>query len=364
MTAHSLPAPRFVRKTQLAPGEYRKNFHQVDADVIAAVTSQEADRVTPLMSKIYLRLVSAPSEFWEREGVLYFAPRATDGRPVKSSKVLYEVLGVASATAHKALQWLHGQGIIGYFAGKNGAGIRIFLNRASSSIGVRDQVATKKILPFARGSKDVLRGSTVEPPFKDSFAVSDNLETDINPYAPNSGADIKVINQSPPPEQQLGSNVHNGNEKASDGFAPTSSEHQIAARLLRELEPAMRAAAIEAAAREHERTREWLESRGLPKAARVAQREAYNVLRQYGVVRATAPSTCVEAGRSDCITPAARALPEDEIAELAEACLTMLEVQGQALEATLAGMSVAVGGFLLPDDATRVRAKIATLLVA
>src|SRR5215211_7087476 len=138
MSAQPLQSPRFVRKTRLAHDEYRKNFHQIDHDVIAAINSPEADRVTPLMSKIYLRLISAPTECWEREGVLYFAPRDTDGHPVKASKVLYAVLGVASATAHKALQWLHGQGIIGYFAGKNGAGIRIFLNRAASSIGMRD----------------------------------------------------------------------------------------------------------------------------------------------------------------------------------------------------------------------------------
>src|SRR3712207_8744426 len=33
---------------------------------------------------------------------------------------------------------------------------------------------------------------------------------------------------------------------------------------------------------------EWLENRGLPKAARVAQREAYNVLKNHGVISAVA----------------------------------------------------------------------------
>src|SRR4051812_49520737 len=80
--------PRFVRRTTLGANEYRRNFHQVDRDIIAAVTSEEADGVTPLMSKIYLRLVSAPPEFWEREGVLYFTAGEEGGRPVKASKVL------------------------------------------------------------------------------------------------------------------------------------------------------------------------------------------------------------------------------------------------------------------------------------
>src|SRR4028119_1697148 len=102
MTANALATHRFVRRTQLGGNEYRKNFHQIDTEVISAVTSGEADQVTPLMSKIYLRLASAPPEFWEREGVLYFCARDVAGCPVKASTVLYGLLGVASATAHKA----------------------------------------------------------------------------------------------------------------------------------------------------------------------------------------------------------------------------------------------------------------------
>jgi hypothetical protein len=69
--------------------------------------------------------------------MLYISAGERDGRPVKASKVLYGLLGVASATAHKALGWMHEEGVVGYFAGKNGAGIRIFLNRAAGSIGAR-----------------------------------------------------------------------------------------------------------------------------------------------------------------------------------------------------------------------------------
>src|ERR671912_564142 len=143
---------RFVRKTQLAANEYHKNFYKLDGDIIAAITSAEADRVTPLMSKIYLRLVNAPSEYWEREGVLRFEAQCREGKQVKAWDVLCEALGVASATANKAITWLHDSGIIGYFAGKNGVGIRIFLNRAAASIGVRASSAGQKILHFAPAS--------------------------------------------------------------------------------------------------------------------------------------------------------------------------------------------------------------------
>jgi hypothetical protein len=368
MSAQPLQALRFVRKTQLAPGEYRKNFRQIDADIIAAVTSPEADQVTPLMSKIYLRLVSAPNECWEREGVLYFAPRDTAGRLVKASKVLYEVLGVASATAHKALRWLHGQGIIGYSAGKNGVGIRIFLNRAASSIGVREGTAGKKILPFARGSNEPPRGSTAEPAFKDSFAVLEDLDLDTDPRAPKNGADTAMVSKTDPaPESPTRLSCvtarHNG-RGAEAGLlsAGSGSAEALAKRLRYELEPCVRDAAAHAAkqiaAHEAERTRQWFETKALPKAVRVAQRETYELLRKYGgagaCVRTQANLTVGRAPSVD-MPPAARPLTPEEIQETAEACVALLEMQGKAIEATLAELSPAEGGWLLPQDVARVR---------
>jgi hypothetical protein len=368
MTLHALSAPRFVRRTQLGPGEYRRNFRQIDADVIAAVTSREADEVTPLMSKVYLRLVSVPVEFWEREGVLYFTAKEADGRLVKSSKVLYEQLGVASATAHKALRWMHEQGIIGYFAGKNGAGIRIFLNRAAASIGVRVPAAGKKILPFVQGSNGKVRGSGDEPAFNDSFADLEALDTDVNPRAPKSGAEqTKVVKKDPdprptfsqPPRQDVG--LENVSPQHTTLRVEVPVE-EIVSRLKHELEPSLQSAARRAAAQEHERTRDWLESRGLPKAARVAQREAYNVLRKYGIVTETGRASHIEVGRGGHAPQGPQPLPDDEITELAQACVAVFEVQGQSVEVTLSEMSVAAGGFLLPEDAPRVRQKVNSLI--
>ncbi|MFL6230942.1 MAG: hypothetical protein ACJ741_19375 [Pyrinomonadaceae bacterium] len=127
--------------------------------------------------------------------------------------------------------------------------------------------------------------------------------------------------------------------------------------LLDKLQPVVRAAAREAAAREHERTRVWLESRGLPKAARVAQREAYDVLRQYGVVAPTRKNgKGLNVGRADDAATEAARLSAEEVAEFAEICVSMLATQSQPIDATLAEMSVEAGGFLLPTDAPRVRA--------
>lgn len=363
------PTPRFVRRTALRPDEYRKNFHQIDRDVIAAVTSQEADRVTPLMSKIYLRLAAAPAPFWEGDGVLYFGPGAADdGRPVKASKVLYALLGVASATAHKALAWMHGRGVIGYFAGKNGVGIRIFLNRAANSIGARrgaagEKIAREKILPFARGSGGAVGGSAGEPAFRDSSADREAPDTGEDPGAPQDGAgDHPQLKSLPGPTRtSLPDSPHatgaGGRGHPQAALRVEVPVDEIVSRLRRELEPSINSAASRAAAREHERMREWMESKGLPKAARVAQREAYNVLRTYGVIREGTGNSPAKAsvGRNGCIPPGPHTLSGAEVEELAHACVAMLEAQGQSTERTLSEMSLEAGGFLLPEDVVKVR---------
>lgn len=382
MTAQSTAeadVPRFVRRTSLAPHEYRKNFHQVDGEVIAAVTSPEADRVTPLMGKIYLRLVSAPAECWEGPGTLYLTAKTREGKQVKASKVLYEVLGVASATAHKALSWMHEQGIIGYSSGKNGVGIRIFLNRAATSIGLRDDRAGKKILAFSRGSNGEGRGSSGEPAFKDSYAVQrDYSDTDINPSAPKNGADKNQFGKNisdptppsgnPPPAsaRRTGMEVEAPTHQAS-----AISVDEIVARLKVELEPCVKAAATQAASqaasREVAETRKWFEDRALPKAVRVAQAETYNLLRKLGTLdeRKERARADLQVGRAQSdSTPAPKAVPltPNEITDIAETCIALLETQGKKVDVTLSEISSEVGGWLLLEDAPKVRVEAERLL--
>jgi hypothetical protein len=345
----------------LGPNEYRRNFRQIDGDVIAAVTSSEADRVTPLMSKIYLRLVNAPAQYWERDGVLRFEGELGGEVRITAWEALCETVGVASATANKALRWMHEQGVIGYFAGKNGVGIRIFINRAVSSIGAR--AAGKKILEFTRASSLESRTSSDEVAFSDSYADSEVSETDLNPRAPKSGAGQTVVVKNHPDPAPTYSR-HPPQAVVSENVPPPRTAlrvdvpvEEIVSRLRRELEPSLQSAARRAAAQEHERTREWLESRGLPKAARVAQREAFNVLRQHGLVgeAATRTRAGVEVGRSHRAPADARRLSPDEIRELAETCVAMLEVHGQSIDVTLAELSAEAGGILLAEDAPEVR---------
>jgi hypothetical protein len=365
MTVRTLETPRFIRKTQLAQGEYRRNFHQIDNEIIETITSREADQVTPLMSKIYLRLVGAPTKYWERDGVLRFeADFREEARPVKAWTALCELLGVASATACKALRWLHEVGVIGYFAGKNGVGIRIFLNRAASSIGTRPTVGGQNILAFAAAARAQRRASPDEAASNDSFAVRELSDSDLNPCAPQTGADKEsVAEMSPAPTPACGTNppvaielqARPAQAEAAAAFGAHSME-RIVSRLRCEFEPMLQSAAAQAARREHERTRQWLEQCGIPKAARVAQREAYNVLRSHGVLsdcRARARGE-VEVGRSQS-TPVAKPLSAEQLTELAGMCMAMLDVHGQAIDVTLAEMSADAGGCLLAEEAPGVR---------
>jgi hypothetical protein len=368
MTATAPPQPRFVRRTQLAPNEYRRNFRQVDAEAIAAVTSREADAVTPLMSKIYLRLLNAPTQYWEREGVLRFEAELRGETRVKAWDALCEVLGVASATASKALRWMHEQGIVGYFAGKNGVGIRVFINRATSSIGTR--TAGKKILEFTRASSQESRASTGEAAFSDSFADLEVLEKDLNPRAPKNGAETKSVGKTisaptRPPVTVTSATYSREETNQATGQTVTGTVpvEEIVQRLRSELESPLREAAAHAAAqsasREMQRTREWFETKALPKAVRVAQHETYNLIRQHGGAeyRHGKGSAGLEVGRttSDYTAVAARRLTPEEIRETAEVCIALLETQGKSIEVTLSEISSEGGGWLLPEDAPRVR---------
>jgi hypothetical protein len=140
--------------------------------------------------------------------------------------------------------------------------------------------------------------------------------------------------------------------------AVTIPVDEIVRRLREELEPCVRTAAAQASAREYERTREWLERSGIPKATRVAQHEAYNVLRSHGLINTSAGRAreSLEVGRGgDPGVTAAKPLTPEEVAETAETCVALLEAQGRSIEMTLSEISSEGGGWLLPQDALRVR---------
>jgi hypothetical protein len=368
--AHAAASPKFLRQTTLRGTEANTNFKMLDDDVAEAVTSAEADEVTPLMSKVYTRLLLTPAGMREGVRVLRFAGEEREGKWVTAWEQLRGHLRVSSETARKALRWMHGQGIIGYYSGKNGVGIRIFLNRAANSIAAKREARAKKILPFAHTSNCHSRTSPGETPFKDSFAVTEVLDSNVNPLAPENGADNTHFAYASPEEHARAVPSALTFEPSSEGFFPQPQPYseipsdQIVQRLRGELEPMLRQIARRAAADEHERTREWLERSGLPKAVRVAQRETYDVLRRNGVIKDASRKTHGEVGGGAYVRPEPRTLSETEVNELAEACVALFEAKGQPVEDTLRGMGVEAGGMLLPEDAPRVLSKVEALLDA
>jgi len=143
---------------------------------------------------------------------------------------------------------------------------------------------------------------------------------------------------------------------------------ELVTRLKSELEPCVNGAAARAAAREAAETRRWFEERALPKAVRVAQRETYDLLRKLGTLdeQRERVRTGLEVGRGapDFVRPAAKPLTPSEITEVAETCVALLETQGKAIDETLSEIRSEAGGWLLPEDAPRVRAEAERVLRA
>ena len=81
------------------------------------------------MSKVYLALLLAPPQYWDHNGVLHFTGEQHGGEWRTAWQQVLAITQVASLTAHKALQWMHKEKIISYYAGKNGYGIHIIFNK-------------------------------------------------------------------------------------------------------------------------------------------------------------------------------------------------------------------------------------------
>jgi hypothetical protein len=91
---------------------------------------------------------------------------------------------------------------------------------------------------------------------------------------------------------------------------------------------------------------------------------AYSVPRKYGVTNESARYSRAHAnvGRSDYMQPETRNFSPDEITDMAGVCFAMLETKVQSIDLTLSEMRAEAGGFLLPEDASRVRDEANTLL--
>ncbi len=245
---------------------------------------------------------------------------------------------------------------------------------------MRAASAGQKILHFAPASSSAAHASQNEPAFNDSFAVSEVLDSDLKPHAPKNGADTKFVDKKvsdPTPQTDTQSQApHQGEGRkveATAQHASALSVDEIVERLKKELEPCVKAAATQAAtqtaAREMVRTRKWFETKALPKAVRVAQHETYDLLKKHGSVEERARRTRADlevrrAASDSYIPPVAHKLTAEEIRETAETCLALLKTQGKSIDVTLSEIRSEGGGWLLPEDAPKVREEAERLISA
>lgn len=97
----------------------------IKREIADAVTSDEAERVTPYMSAIYLRLVTAPLQWWIENEVLLIEAESRDSVSMPAWSVLVAHLQVPPETARRALDWFEEKGFISLTSSANGREIRI-----------------------------------------------------------------------------------------------------------------------------------------------------------------------------------------------------------------------------------------------
>lgn len=280
LAMHSAAAlsSRFVRRTMLGEDEYRVNFKQIDCDVLDSLASDEACSVTPLMSKIYIRLIRAPLPYWEREGVLRFTGEDRAENSLTGWEQLRELTGVSNSTLSKALAWLHKTGVIGYDARKNGVGIRIFINRAASSIRSREGQKNLRLVPTPNKNHPAPQDGM---PFKEEI-LEKNLEIDIDPRA-SAREENPADEQHPDPRHHREQARFQKNVGTATAY-PTAPDSPSVVSLIKQLVNEIKPEITAAVKREASGTRDWFLNYALPKATRVAQRETYDLLRAYGVI--------------------------------------------------------------------------------
>jgi hypothetical protein len=116
-----------ARKYVLIFDQQRSIGLSVRQGIEELITSEEADHVTPLMTKIYFRLLVAPSE-WRESGDTLLVRESTLGEVSTTAwAILVNWLRVSPEEAHKALQWMNDKKVIHYQPDQSRREIKIYL---------------------------------------------------------------------------------------------------------------------------------------------------------------------------------------------------------------------------------------------
>lgn len=293
MNSTAARAITFQPRTALAPDEKRRDFTQIDNDVLDTLASDEAYAVTPAMARIFIKLRRALSQFQEREGVLRLEGyEDAQGEWVTAWKQAIGITGVSNSTLKKALDWMSGKGIIRYDAYKNGRGIRIFFYRATNSIGKKNLpevpvpsvrgLVPSVVTPLKDYSLDKVLDVIKRPPDGGGFPSEVGSSTD--PAKLPTPTSLTLVSDPSPTSETLperGEAVSNSGSKLD---SPSFHQHPqelvtaVASLVNRTVQQQTERYIAQAAARIRNEvvsdTREWLDSKGIPKAVRVAMRES------------------------------------------------------------------------------------------
>ncbi|HYE75859.1 MAG TPA: hypothetical protein VEF04_21120, partial [Blastocatellia bacterium] len=243
----------------------------------------------------YLRLVQIKrdSPFYQSNGALCFSGEEKNGQWITGFDQLVQFLGVAPATARKALEWMKGKGIIGYLCPK-GFPTRIWLNHAETSITTK-QTANSNFSEAKSGASFFCAESTDVPTFKEDHAHGDNL-SNTKPHALSSAAAASHthISFSQEPKLQSSDNLRGG--ILGEKQAPQNTEEikkltrvvgeleRKVAKILPDCAMAVRAEIDDQMELQFNKIRRYLAEKALPQAARTGQQEAYKILRRYGAI--------------------------------------------------------------------------------
>jgi hypothetical protein len=96
-------------------------------DILKLITSEEADEVTQLMSKIYIGLIHAPAEWWESNDTIRVRGDRREEVSATALVGLVNYLRVTPEAMQKALEWMQKKEIITYLEHEGGREIEISL---------------------------------------------------------------------------------------------------------------------------------------------------------------------------------------------------------------------------------------------
>lgn len=99
----------------------------IQREIAEALTSDEAEEVTPHMCAIYYRLLTGPESWWEGKEFLLIKTETEDSVLKPAWSVLVAHLRVPPEIARRALEWMEEKGFINVKISADGREIRISL---------------------------------------------------------------------------------------------------------------------------------------------------------------------------------------------------------------------------------------------